>query len=344
MGRRSNCVVAAEQVEHAIANYCATGRGRHRSYQALLGELLRYVALQQEPKRLPSLGRKWTRLRREVQSRHPTLTYASYLLGTRERMAAKLKQEGLLRTHDAAYLLNLSARAGVSLEHLAKEAPAWAKARAEAERENLTVLLDDRAVEDLLLAALESYAVSPPGRGRRYTEVYGLCFGTSRTRTAQNSPTHTLLSVERVVTQLRAVGTASSVSPNDKSARIHRTVAERFFAKLELLGDYHTHPWASLSTLESKRGWQLSRADREHIRGWVQEDHGGARPRFCLVVAITRGKRTGTFSKRLEDNRIRFSVHGYFIHVAAYRIQQDGECTEQVRLACSHLSEGPVLV
>ena len=307
----------------------------------MLAEMLQYIALQQDPNELPNLGKPWHELRQAVNSIGDNLRHATYMMGRHDYSINRIANLKLLRASDAGYLSGLAKRVGITMSHLATQSPPEIRADVDGALEDLVVHLDDRAVEDILLAAMESYAVSA-GRGKPYTEVYGICFGNRRDKPmhGRHPGIRRILRISRIVTQLRARATATMVMRNDKSSRVHRHIAEQFFEDLELLGDYHTHPYKNARVLRERHGWLPSPSDRADILKWsraVRED--GARPRFSLVVAIAEGERTGVPIKRIAPNRIEFSIQKHFIQIAAYRIRFDGECDDDVELSCPHAGE-----
>src|SRR5579871_3449676 len=172
MNRRTNLILAAERLEEAIDVHCASGRGLSKKRRPMLKELLRYMVLQESPTELPSLGRPWRRVRTVVEYYGEVLPLNAYIMGTRGYDVRRIVTLGDLKASEVSYLAGLSRRTGISLGNLAEQASPSTLADVEAQFENLVAYLDERAVEDVLLAAMESYAV-PAGRGRRYTEIYG---------------------------------------------------------------------------------------------------------------------------------------------------------------------------
>jgi hypothetical protein len=83
-------------------------------------------------------------------------------------------------SRDLEAVQRLAKRAGVSLRELDQHVELDVHAHVDSYLERLEVVLERRALEDLLLSALEGYAVPRPGRGQKYTEVFGYCFGSRR--------------------------------------------------------------------------------------------------------------------------------------------------------------------
>lgn len=338
---RSALVRHSLSIEQAIEIHCASGPGLHRQRLPMRRELLRVLALRAEDHPLLSqLPINIGRIRKLLSHRIWRVSCALYLWKKHrvsKQLAARLTDvyEGELD-----YVVALAQSTRDSLHELADQADRDVLAEIDGYLEELTVSLDQRAIEDLLLAAAESYAVGPGGRGRRYTEIYGLCFGTRKLLGPNGHPGYSqILNVTRIVTQIRARGRASEVTPNDKSAKIHRKVAERFFRHLELLGDYHTHPFSDLSALKARRGWEYSPSDQASVMPWLEDTRAeGADPRFGLILGIARGGKAGRHAARRAPNRIQFTLDDYYFILAAYRIRRDGMYDSKITLDCPQVS------
>jgi hypothetical protein len=169
-----------------------------------------------------------------------------------------------------------------------------------AAREEVIVHLGRRALEDMLLSTLEGYLV-PRTRRTNFTEVYGLCLGMVR-----NVPIHRQgggkhwvrhVQVDRVIVQLRARATGDSVWPNPKSLETELMAAKILFPHLEIIGDFHSHPYKKAAIVHKWRGWEPSKADYEYNKGWVtrlrQERHD---PKVAFIVAI--GQKQKAFTQK----------------------------------------------
>ncbi len=203
----------------------------------------------------------------------------------------------------------------------------------DAHLERVRILIEPRALEDLLLAAAETYVVPARGKGNRYTECYGICYGSRRDHAPlSDGRFRRTVYVSRIVTQLRARANAHEVYPNSQSAKVHGEVADKLFSHLAVVGDYHTHPYASLTRLRSVKGWQYSGQDEEHIAGWIDDQRTvGHDPRFSLVVAVARGKRQGKPMVPAR-NRVRVWLGSLFLEIAAFRILHDRKYDDEIEL------------
>ena len=192
--------------------------------------------------------------------------------------------------------------------------------------EEIVVSLDEKAIEDIVLVALEAYAV--PRRGVAFTETYGICFGSTKSteekRLAHGKHTIRHIEVESVHIQLRAEGYSNKVTYDLRSLDAQMEVAKVLFPQLDIVGDFHTHPYKTVGELRKYRGWRYSGADEAVIPMWVDPLRAkGYHPRASLVVAIASGSKRITAPGRLKKNVIRFSVNKYHFYVACFRIIGD---------------------
>jgi len=209
-----------------------------------------------------------------------------------------------------------------------------------AAEEKVTVVLDQRAAEDMLLPILEAYAVRPP-RGRKGTEVYGICLGSHRKphNTSQGKGMTTYVAVSRCAPQLRAKATSSSVWPSNRSLSIQLGAAADLFPQLDIVGDFHSHPWDHLDDMVASKGWEYSARDEAFNRAWVQPMRSmGYNPMIGFVVAIARKQRarSGGYFNKYGNHTHQVTVGSYQCVIAAYRIRGDGTYSdERISLYCT---------
>lgn len=239
--------------------------------------------------------------------------------------------------NEAILLLN---KAGLSVHDVIAEQSDDVEMILAANLQRLHVRLEQRALEDMLLAAAEGYKV-PPGRGFRYTEVYGLCFGSVRRQVAQRQSQDLFANIGRVATQMRAKATASEVMPNVRSRAAQLEVGNQFFPHLEVLGEYHTHPERSFSIVADKRGWEPSPTDEAAVSGFVEEvckqQHNP--PLFSFVVAVAERRKSGKHTIRKQQNVIQLAMGSLVFVIAVYRILLDGSYEDEVDLSLPALVE-----
>ena len=101
-----------------------------------------------------------------------------------------------------------------------------------------------------------------------------------------------------------------------------------------MVGDYHSHPYKSLSELRANKGWEYSDADLTSLPPFVEEvqvNHN--RPVFSLVVAVAEGGKAGRGALRKKPNVIQVPVGDVFFVIGAYRINLDDTYDNEVDLS-----------
>jgi hypothetical protein len=215
-----------------------------------------------------------------------------------------------------------------------KTQPAWTYDVDEI-HEDVIIWLGDRAIEDIVLVALEAYAV--PRRGAKFTETYGICFGSIKPmeekRRAHGKHTTRYVNISSVHIQLRAMGYPDKVTYDLRSLETQMTVAKHFFPQLDIVGDFHTHPYNTVKELKAFGGWRYSDSDEASIAEWVTPLRKmGYHPRMSLIVGIAEGTKRISKPGMVKPNMVRFSIKKYHFYVACYRILGDKYSDKNITL------------
>jgi hypothetical protein len=200
--------------------------------------------------------------------------------------------------------------------------PGWTYAVDEC-HEDVVIWLEDGAIEDIVLVGLEAYAV--PRQGVKFTETYGICFGSTKsvdeTRLAHGRHVNRYVNISSVHIQLRAECYSHKVTYDLRSLETQMAVATDLFPQLDIVGDFHTHPYKDVNELKAVKGWNYSRGDEAGIPTWVTPlRQMGYHPRTSLIVAVAKGGRRLSRPGRMKPNVVRFSIKKYHFYVACYRI------------------------
>jgi len=347
---RANAILSRIRIlEQEIETYCSEGRGRRQQEATLRRELLLLLATGEPPEVLPACSRLARRTCGVLQ-RAVTRTYAlpkalyDWAQFSRSERRARERWRVPRRLFENTRRLSLELNADLSnvYDRFLPEEHAWI-AEVQQDHEELEVWITDRALEDILLSTLEGYAVSPGG-GKRYTEVYGICFGTSRVverrRLGHGYHDVRYVQITRAAPQIRAKVAATWALPSDKSLGIQKILAELLFPHLEIVGDYHSHPYASLDRLTHHRGWEFSRQDELRSTRWVNEvKRLGYSPRVGLVIAVTRGTKAVRSRGRVRDHVTHIGIKNFHFFLSAYRSLADGSSSvSDVRLHCPYVT------
>jgi hypothetical protein len=331
VGKQTKLVAACREAERAIERATQNGKGAHKTRNAMLCDLARWVIavrLSRDFERLRRLRLPWKRWDSELSQ--PGVRLASALHWMDRQGASRARAISLSGAADSevGYFLDLLKRTGLHLTDIVKEQDPFIKTEIAAQSEEMHVRLEGRALEDILLAAAEAHLAS-----RTYAEVFGICFGGVRGMSPTTLSRRLHVNVTRVVTQMRARANAREVTPNWRSHAAHLDVADRYFPHLEVVGEYHTHPCRSLAVLEKEKGWEYSSGDESSLSYVTQRiAERKSNPRFSLVVGVARGGRAGSKSRRRGPNIIQVAVEDLFFVIGAYRIRLDATYDHKLTL------------
>ena len=211
-------------------------------------------------------------------------------------------------------------------------------AEVEEKLDEVEVILSTQALEDILMGVLETYKV-PKSKREPYSEVFGLCLGMAsrhkETKKGIGTRTKWFVSVEKAVPQIRARAKTDSVTPNSKSIEAVVETASSIFPQLEIIGDYHSHPYRNIKRLKEVKGWEASDDDFKDIKGMYRSLRSHPkrkhRMRVTFVIAIAKGK---SGSKSMTHMRgmpsvLKMSIAGCHIFISVYRILSNGGVTNK---------------
>jgi hypothetical protein len=252
----------------------------------------------------------------------------------------------IARALDEAHALAAEVGVGLGASLDAGATPAWAL-DIEDDQEFVHVIIDQRALADLVLPAIEAFRV-PRTKKIEFSEVGGMCFGHvlhDRQRVhGRGEATTSSIHVSWCVTQLRARMHENYVQPNPDSERAIVESAEIMMPHVRFLGGFHSHPWkrqryerkSGIAQMREDSGWELSDGDRAYLRKEVASlDTIGKRPLVEIVIGIAEMERR----RELEHDSngahtFQFVVGDMALVVAAYAIRRDGEARPVQRLTC----------
>jgi hypothetical protein len=272
----------------------------------------------------------------------PQALYASYSKGISKK---QILNEWKIKKRDWDFVHDLVNNDEIEMMEALAETPEgklpWIS-EIELKYETLDVILDSHALEDMLLSVLETYKV-PKGKGSQYTEVYGLCLGMVRQISTSirgsREHQHQRIHVVRAAPQIRAQLNPTWCMPNDNSRNALLEASNVLFPQYEVVGEYHSHPFISLSELIKRTGWVPSQSDYQSMPGifeGIQEQNH--RLRVSFIIAIAKGKETSSKGQHKNmENVLRLVIGGCHVFVAAYRILSGGileQNPKTIRLHC----------
>jgi hypothetical protein len=204
----------------------------------------------------------------------------------------------------------------------------------EQELVSVEVVLDNRALEGMLLCALEGY-LSPRKPRRKGYEVYGITLGMIRDaprRTRPNGISITrYVSVMRSHPQLSALGATDFVEPNSASLDAILSASAAFYPQYQAVGDFHSHPYDDFGVLIRAKGWLYSGGD-EDVNINLAQAMGALGQRLFVAFVIGIAKSTQRVARshfRGRKNTIQMSLGVCRIILGAHRSLASGRLTQQ---------------
>lgn len=202
----------------------------------------------------------------------------------------------------------------------------------EAEIVSVQVVLDPRALEDMVVSALEAY-LSP--KKRKGYEVFGINLGMARDVAEEKRVLGTLVtryvSILRAQPQLSAEGSPSHVTPSYRSVAALQEAVSTLFPQHQLVGDFHSHVYADMDELRGASGWRPSDGDKRLCAELFDDMKArGHTPYVDFIVAIARCPRRVHHSHyRGLPNTLQTSVGNCRVVIGAHRILRSGSYTDR---------------
>ncbi|HUT55542.1 MAG TPA: hypothetical protein VM658_19280 [bacterium] len=198
------------------------------------------------------------------------------------------------------------------------------------------VILETKAIEDLLIPVMEGYLRTRKVGGKyKAYEVYGICLGMRSVREAgkgRGPRSNSLVNIMRCQPQLSAHSKSTWVIRSERSIKALMQATQSLFPAYELIGEFHSHAYDTLSDLETNRGWEFSEGDEGDLVYWARDmkDKLGQKPAVSLVAAIASCERN---AERRHHNGIKstleLSAGGCRIIINAYRVLGSGRPSNQ---------------
>lgn len=167
---------------------------------------------------------------------------------------------------------------------------------------SIQIIVEDHVVPQLFTAAIEAYEIGDrvdTRRGVNGLETYGLLWGYALPARPETGQPERLVAVTATV-ETSAIRRQDAVAPSGKSIAMKRDFMRQYWPQLELIGTFHSHPYANLAEVNANRGWRASgedakgNGDRAHWPSF----HGVFCPEMPtlahLVVTICALEKRGT--------------------------------------------------
>lgn len=180
------------------------------------------------------------------------------------------------------------------------------------------------AALELVMSGLEAFQAKDLAKKKSSVETLGHLWGYRRTR--DDTLIHV---VEHVSVSVLAERRSASVSNEPEIARLKSAVVEYMRPELCFLGDFHTHPYGSLTEVQTNKGWQYSDMDDNCLMSdnvtWRLSNHSP----LMIVLAICPMQRVHIAEPfHQQANVFCFDIAQYRMWLAAYvgMSDDDGRC------------------
>ncbi len=170
------------------------------------------------------------------------------------------------------------------------------------------LLIEDHVVPQLFTTAIEAYEFEhkahEKGKSYKNLETFGLLWGYSIPQKG-HLPARIVATMATVETS--ALRHQDWVKPDLNSIVAKKEFFERYWPNIELVGTFHSHPYGSLTEVNSAegKGWRASEGDKGFFP-WFHEFVSPEQPLLAhLIVTIARLERRGwAYPDRLKGNEM----------------------------------------
>jgi hypothetical protein len=200
------------------------------------------------------------------------------------------------------------------------------------------IRLTPSLVQSMTLSTMEAYCIRDPRAHRKAgVETYGYIWGTKKCTQGMTNFHLTKLSVS-----ITAERSYMSVFPNPKTGVLKSKVLQRMAPHLTLLGDFHSHPWATQKSMKRDVGFDFSVQDFD---SFLDEDlfweTSGNNPVMLVqtVVRLRRAGRRGSGWQRQNVFYFDIDDHRFWINAAVGFLDERGNRRHTGNLTRSVLIE-----
>jgi len=165
------------------------------------------------------------------------------------------------------------------------------------------IFVEDHVVPQLFTSAIEAYEVlnkNHKGKDQDKLETFGLLWGYS-IQAKGNQPSKIIATMATIETSAKRH--TNWVEPDYDSLRMKKEFFERYWPNIELVGSFHSHPYDSLTTVNSIKGWRASPDDCIFFPHFHKKISPDQESMAHLIVTITKLEKKGTaWPNRLATN------------------------------------------
>ncbi len=189
------------------------------------------------------------------------------------------------------------------------------------------IRLSPSLVESMTLSAMEAYCFRGPRAHRKGgVETYGYIWGTKKS----TRDGITIFHLSKLSVSITAKRSYMAVFPNPNTGVLKSQVLQQMAPHLTLLGDFHSHPWATQKSLKRDVGFNFSPQDFvsfvEEDLFWETSDNNP----LMLVQTVVRLRRKGRRGSGWQrQNVFYFDIddHRFWINaVVGFLDEQGNRC------------------
>jgi len=167
------------------------------------------------------------------------------------------------------------------------------------------VRVSSQFLEAVTLAAIEAYCYGDkPGRRWRPVETLGYIWGFKK-----RDEQEIVLFLDRMSISISSQRGRDSVDPNPEAAILKNEVMMRWSPHMMLLGDFHSHPYRTLSDVTAINGFEFSDRDFD---AFLADDliwrESGNNPVMLAITICRLGRVRENFGERVRSNVHRYKV------------------------------------
>lgn len=183
----------------------------------------------------------------------------------------------------------------------------------------LNISIEDHVTPQLLTSALEAYEIAHPNGRKKEDrlETFGLLWGYVIPEREDRNP-RAVATIATVETS--ALRKTDSVQPDLDSLLLKIEFVRKYWPHLEVVGTFHSHPYASLKEVRDVKGWQASDDDLD-FWPYIHEQLFPTSPYLAhLILTVTKMDRRGWALPKEIANRsgIELSLDDKKVWITSY--------------------------
>lgn len=185
------------------------------------------------------------------------------------------------------------------------------------------IRLTPSLIESMTLSTMEAYCIGDSGTRRKNgVEAYGYVWGTKN-----HTDGLTIFHLSKLSISIAAKRSYMAVFPHPRSGILKSKVLEKMAPHLTLLGDFHSHPWATRESMKRDVGFNFSPGDFDSFLAddlfW---ETSGNNP-VMLVQSVVRLRRAGRRGSGWQrQNVFHFDIydHRFWINAVVGFVDEQG--------------------